>query len=223
MKCKYCGEQFVQNKYGVKKEYCNKPECIRKARNESQRKWYAKKMEALKGSKIKVIENKTINNEKEEKKIVYSSTDKENTKLEMQDFGNILKLARDLGTVRFQLIQLAQKESLKMSDYDKQDQDFLHNLEFLDELTEEEAIKMVLEEKKSREKRRNVKNRHFLISALLDGILIKNPNQYVIQIIQKSKSLKYAPRVIKELQKDENLYVIKKEGIKEEGGSKIGQ
>ena len=62
----------------------------------------------------------------------------------------------------------------------------------------------------------------FLISALLDGILIKNPNQYVIQIIQKSKNLKYTPRVVKELQKDENLYVIKKETVKE-GGIKVGQ
>lgn len=214
MKCKYCGEQFVPNKYGVKKSYCNKSECIRKARNESQRKWYAKKMEALKGSKVKIIENKTVAEKKEEKKVIYSSADKENTKLEMQDFGDILKLARDLGTIRFQLIQLAQKESSKMSNFDKQDQDFLHNLEFLDELTEEEVIKMILEEKKSREKRRNVKNRYFLISALLDGILIKNPNQYVIQIIQKSKNLKYTPRVVKELQADENLYVVNKEEVK---------
>ena len=42
MKCKYCGNEFEQKKRG-RKEYCDKPECIRKARNETQRKWYAKK------------------------------------------------------------------------------------------------------------------------------------------------------------------------------------
>ena len=65
MICKYCGEEFETNARGKKKDYCNKPECIRQAKNEAQRKWYANKMQVLKGTKARIIE------QKDEKKVVY--------------------------------------------------------------------------------------------------------------------------------------------------------
>ena len=63
MKCKYCGAEFEQGN-GRRREYCYKEECVRKARNETQRKWYAKKRK----NSLKVEENKTP-------MVVYSSQD----------------------------------------------------------------------------------------------------------------------------------------------------
>lgn len=200
MKCKYCGEEFEPNTRGRKKAYCNKAECIKKARNEANRKWYSSKMKTLKGTKNRIIE------QKEEKKVVYSSTDKIDNNLKQQDISDIVQIARDLGTIRFQLIQMLQKENEKISNYDKADQDFLHKIENLEELTDEEAIALVVEEKKSRENRRSNKNRQYLIKGLLDGIIIKNPSQFIIRAVQRSKDYTYIPKVMEELKQDESLY-----------------
>ena len=43
-RCKYCGGIIEQPKRGKKRDYCKNPECIRKMKNEIQRKWYSKKM-----------------------------------------------------------------------------------------------------------------------------------------------------------------------------------
>lgn len=200
MKCKYCGEEFEPNTRGRKKAYCNKAECIKKARNEANRKWYSSKMKTLKGTKNRIIE------QKEEKKVVYSSTDKIDNNLKQQNISDIVQIARDLGTIRFQLIQMLQKENEKISNYDKADQDFLHKIENLEELTDEEAIALVVEEKKSRENRRSNKNRQYLIKGLLDGIIIKNPSQFIIRAVQRSKDYTYIPKVMEELKQDESLY-----------------
>ena len=66
-RCKYCGGIIEQPKRGRKRDYCKKPECIRKMKNEIQRKWYAKKMEKLKGVKSRIVE------QKEGKTVIYSS------------------------------------------------------------------------------------------------------------------------------------------------------
>lgn len=64
MKCKYCGEEINQSKRGRKKEYCNKEDCLRQARNEANRKWYANKMNKEQEEAIKYfnecIEKDTI-------------------------------------------------------------------------------------------------------------------------------------------------------------------
>lgn len=200
MQCKYCGDEFETNKRGKKKAYCNKKECITKARNEAQRKWYAKKMELLKGTNNRIIERK------DEKQIIYSARDKETTKMQMADMGDIIQIARELGTVRWKLIELHKDVTEKVLKFNKQDQTFLHRLEFLDQLTDEEAKKMIIEEKKSRELRRNVKNRKYLIEALLRSISMKNPNAFVIKAIQADGDI---CKTITNLKQDENLYANK--------------
>lgn len=35
--CKFCGCEFEQPKKGRKREYCNKEDCLRQARNEANR------------------------------------------------------------------------------------------------------------------------------------------------------------------------------------------
>ena len=198
--CKYCGKEFSNNKRGRKKEYCDDLKCIRKAKNEAQKKWYSKKTQCLKGTKYKVVE------QKEEKKVIYSSANREETKMSMQDIGDILEVARNLGTIRFQLVEMITKNSEQISKFDKEDQTFLHKLEFLEELTDEEAKEMIIAEKKSRELRRNVKNRRCLIETLLSSILVKNPNAFIVKAIQYEGEKDIHRRVAK-LKKDDNLYL----------------
>ena len=200
MKCKYCGNEFEQKKRG-RKEYCDRPECIRKARNETQRKWYAKKTK-------KVVE--TQNTET----VVYSTQERLDNKLNMPDTGDIIEIAKQLGTIRFQLVQMIEKERSNITKYDKEDQDFLHKLENLEELTDKEAIEMFIKEKKNRENRRSYKVRYYLIQCLLESITLKNPSAFIIQAIQRSKDFTYVPRVIEELKNDSNLYCFNnKKGV----------
>lgn len=197
MVCKYCGKEFSNNKRGRKKEYCDNSECIRKAKNEAQKKWYSKKTQCLEGTKYKVVE---------QKKVIYSSANREETRMSMQDIGDILEVARNLGTIRFQLVEMITKNNEQISKFDKEDQTFLHKLEFLEELTDEEAKEMIIAEKKSRELRRNVKNRRCLIETLLTSILVKNPNAFVVKAIQYEDDKDIYRRVAK-LKKDDNLYL----------------
>lgn len=124
-------------------------------------------------------------------------------RVEVEDISDILEISKELGAIRFKLIQMVEKAREDVKYHNIADQTFLHRLEFLDELSDEEAIKMLLEEKKSRESRRNYKNRQYLIEALLNSILIKNPNAFVVKAINgKGDILK----VIDELKQDEALF-----------------
>lgn len=197
MKCRFCGCEVEQPKRGRKRDYCRKEECLRKARNEANRKWYANKMKILEGTKNRIIE------QKEEKKVIYSSKDKADTKTKMPDVGDILQLARDFGTLRYSIIEALKKEEEQISKFDKADQTFLHRLEFLEELTDDEATQMIIEEKKSREQRRNVKNRRYLIKAMLDSIKMKNPNAFIVQAIQSKGDIL---KTMEKLKQDDGLY-----------------
>lgn len=213
MKCKYCGEEFEQNKRGRKKEYCNKIECIRKARNDANKKWYVNKLKALTGAKVQIVKAKE--SKQDQKVIIYSSKDKTDTKIQMPDVSDILQLSREFGTLRYNLICLLQKENEQVEKFNKQDQTFLHKLEFLEELSDEDATKMIIEEKKSRELRRNTKNRKYLIEAMLNAIKMKNPNAFMIKAIQGKGDIR---KTIANLKEDESLYIKNKEevlGIKE--------
>lgn len=149
----------------------------------------------LKGTKYKVVEKK------EEPTVVYFSNDKIDYRLTMPDIGDIRVLARELGTTIHQFIELIKKEREQLSQYDKADQDFLHKLEGLEELTDQEAIDLVIKEKKNREVRRNNKIRIYLIQSLLDTITMKdkNPSAFVERGIQNSKNWKYIPRINEEV------------------------
>ena len=195
MKCKYCGEEFETNIRGKRKDYCNKADCIRQAKNEAQRKWYANRMQVLKGTKARIIE------QKDKKKIVYSSTDRAINELNNGTFQEVRECARELGAIRFKIMELIKKLSHEQSLYDKYDQDFLHKIENFaqeDELKEDEVLNVVREHINRRNNRRVVKDKEDILKHLIQG-LISNPEQYVVQSIKDRGNRIYKPRVKEEV------------------------
>lgn len=188
MRCKYCGEEFMPNTRGKKREYCSKEECVRQSKNEAQRKWYASKMNVLEGTKVKIVEQK-------EKKVVFSSTDRAIMDIDSEGFLKVIELARKLGAIKFEILEELQKCSKEQSTYDKQDQVFLHNLEeFMkqDEVYEEEVVNLVIEHMKKRRERRIIKDKQAMLQRLQQGI-IKNPNAFVSEFIKTGKNRNYTP------------------------------
>lgn len=187
--CKYCGEEFEYSTRGRERVHCRKEECLKKAKNEAQKKWYANKIKKeLGGEKIRIVS-------KEEKpQVVYSSKDRADNRLENEDFSDIIEVSREVGAVRFKIIEMLNKENKKQSFYDRQDQDFLHKLENLEEITDTEAVNMIIEEKRKRETRRSYKLRKTMLLTLING-MPKNPNAYVVETIKNRDSFKYRQRV----------------------------
>lgn len=188
--CKYCGEKFELGR-GKVTDHCRKTDCLRQARNEAQRKWYANKMKVLKGTKNRIIE------QKEEKKVVYSSTDRALNSLDNEDFTEVIELARELGTIRFKLIEAVNKCNPDRSTCDKEDQVFLHQIEDLakkDEVYEDEILTLFKEQIDKRQKRRGVKDKQEMLQHLLQGI-ISNPSAYVLQFIKNRDTRTYTPRI----------------------------
>ena len=193
MKCKYCGCEVEQPKRGKKRTYCRKKECIKKAKNEAQRKWYAKKMKVLNGTKNRIIE------QKEEKKIIYSSTDKVIHNLDKEDFSDVISLARELGAIRFKIVEQIKKLSPDLSKHDKIDQKFLHAIENemkKDVIYEEDVVKIVKEYINNRPDRRVIKDKQEMLRHLISGI-ISNPNKYVIEFIKNRDKRTYKPKEVK--------------------------
>ena len=186
-RCKYCGDIIEQPQRGRKRDYCGKAECLRKAKNEANRKWYANKMKVLEGSKNRIIE------QKEEKKIIYSSTDKAIHIAEKEDFSEVIELARELGAIRFKIVEAINKLSPEQSKYDKQDQVFLHNIESemkKDVVYEEDMLKIIREYIENRPDRRIVKDKQEMLRHLIQG-LMSNPNQYVVEFIKNRNNREY--------------------------------
>jgi len=189
MKCKYCGEEFKPNTRGRKKAYCNKKECIQKARNEANRKWYASKMKVLNGTKNRIVE------QTKEKKVIYSSIDKMNNITINEDFSDIIELSREIGAIKFKAIEMMNKLNSEQSFFDKEDDKFLHQIEDLakkDELYEEDVLEVVMKHINNRPNRRIVKDKQELLRNLTQGIM-SNPNQYVVNFIKKRNSRTYNP------------------------------
>lgn len=190
MKCKYCGCEVEQPKRGKKRTYCRKEECIKKAKNEAQRKWYAKRMEVLKGTKNRIVE------QKEEKRVVYSSTDRAIHNLEKEDFSDVISLARELGAIRFKIIEQIKKLSPELSKHDKTDQIFLHDIENemkKDVIYEEDIMKIVKKYINNRPDRRVIKDKQEMLSHLIQGV-ISNPNKYVFEFIKNRNKRSYKPK-----------------------------
>ena len=194
MKCKFCGEEIHQPKRGRKREYCNKEDCLRQARNEANRKWYANKM----NKELEGVRHRIVN--KEEKKILYSSTDKVIIVTAKEDFSNILEIARELGAIKFKIDEELTKLSPEQSKFDKQDQIFLHNIEELikqEEIAEEDVLKVFREYLDKRPNRRVVKDKQEMLQRLKQGI-IKNPNQYIYEFIKNRDNRHYHLKEVKE-------------------------
>lgn len=188
--CKYCGEEFEYSNRGKERVHCRKEKCLKEAKNEAQRKWYANKVKKeLGNTSIRIISK-----EENKPQVVYSSKDREDNRLEKEDFSDIIEVSRELGAVRFKITEMINKESKRQSFYDRQDQDFLHKLESLEEITDTEAVNMIIEEKRKRETRRSHKMRLTMLSTMING-MPKNPNAYVVETIKNRDKFKYRQRV----------------------------
>ncbi len=188
-KCKYCGDIIQQPKRGKKRNYCRKTECIRKARNEANRRWYANKMKVLEGAKNRIIE------QKEEKKIIYSSTDRAIHSAKTEDFTDVIELARKLGAIRFEIVETIKKLNPEQSKKDKIDQIFLHDIENemkKDIVYEEDMLKIIRKYIENRPDRRIIKDKQEMLRHLIQG-LISNPNQYVVEYIKNRDKRQYNP------------------------------
>ena len=200
MKCKYCGCEVEQPKRGKKRTYCRKEECIKKAKNEAQRKWYAKRMEVLKGTKNRIVE------QKEEKRVVYSSTDRAIHNLEKEDFSDVISLARELGAIRFKIIEQINKLSPEQSKHDKTDQLFLHDIENemkKDVIYEEDIMKIVKKYINNRPDRRVIKDKQEMLRHLIQGV-ISNPNKYVFEFIKNRNKRSYNPKEVSNVNTGKN-------------------
>lgn len=120
-----------------------------------------------------------------------------------KNYEDIIDIAKKIGNLRFQLIELIQKEHLRENKYNKKDQTFLHSIEFNDDMSDEELLKLIRAEKESRNDRRNVKNRRILIQSLLDGILIKSPLVFINKVIENGEPF---DKTIEELKSDEKIW-----------------
>lgn len=89
------------------------------------------------------------------------------------------------------------QEDIKKSD--QTEQDLLHMLENVDELTTEDAIKISTLIKQNRNKRRVFKDRKFLISNLINGIAVKNPERFVRKGIEMVKNQTYNYKVLEDM------------------------
>lgn len=188
--CKYCGEEFEYSNRGKERVHCRKEKCLKQAKNETQRKWYANKVKKeLNGTNLRIISK-----EEDKPQIIYSTKERVDNRIENEDFSDIIEVSRELGAVRFKITEMINKESKKQSFYDKQDQDFLHKLENLEEITDTEAVNMIIEEKRKRETRRSHKMRLTMLSTMING-MPKNPNAYVVATIKNRDKFKYRQRV----------------------------
>jgi transcriptional regulator with XRE-family HTH domain len=138
----------------------------------------------------------------------------ETNKDEGSDYQDILDIAQEMGNLRYKLIQMIQETGDDENVFNAQDIDFLHkveNIEDIEKLTPEEALKMLKKAHTERKKRRNCKERKHLIQLLLDGFLLKNPRIYITRVIENSKDWTYIPRVAEQLKQDDGLYDLRKE------------
>ena len=109
-------------------------------------------------------------------------------------YGDILEIAIKITELRNQLLEKIKADREKDKYYNGIDQDFLHHVENLDQLSDKEAIDIILKEKESRKNRRTVKNRVFFIQGMLNAMPNPNLYQFVINGINRNKNYEYKPR-----------------------------
>lgn len=209
LKCEFCGKIFESER---KKKYCYDIECLKKRHVELVRKSQNKK-KLEKGGKVvrKTIKNEenTKSNEIDAIQIYEEHKNENNIVYEKEiiideGFGDLIEIARNIGTLRYDLIQQIQKVVEKIREHDKLEQDLLHKLEFAQQLTEAEAIEISVSLKKNREARRVVKNSKDLISILLSkGLPLRSPEKYVRKAIEIVKNKQYNPRALNSLFEEE--------------------
>ena len=124
---------------------------------------------------------------------------------EIMDIADIRELTRQLGTIRYSLIQLIEKERSKM-ERDTKDSDTLQHAFEFENLTKEEVWEKYNEIKETRTQRRATKYRYLIIKMLLDSIKIKNPDKFLVEAINGCKTERNLGDYLKELEKDKELF-----------------
>ena len=124
---------------------------------------------------------------------------------EIMDIADIRELTRQLGTIRYSLIQLIEKERSKMERDTKDSETLQHAFEF-ENLTKEEVWEKYNEIKETRTQRRATKYRYLIIKMLLDSIKIKNPDKFLVEAINGCKTERNLGDYLKELEKDKELF-----------------
>ena len=200
--CEICGKEAVVSKKR-KLDYCNNPEC-------------EKEMKILKRKETmqRFNEKHGIEKVEQEETIKKPSTWQpvENRKVDTEavsnlDVSDIRELARQLGSIRYMLIQLIEKEREKIENASKEDSTLIHSFEF-ENLTKEEVWQKYLETKERRVNRRQERYRYAIIKGLLDSIKVKNPDKYIVQAINGCKETRNFDEYIDELKKDKELFNI---------------
>lgn len=127
------------------------------------------------------------------------------TAIENVDIADLLEISRELGEIRYRLIQKIEQERENIKKYEHEDNTLVHAFEF-EELSKEEVWERYLENKESRTKRRMSKYRHAILKAMLDNITIKNPNKFVVTAINGGKGTRDFEEYVEELKKDDSLF-----------------
>lgn len=202
--CKYCGKEFKISGKGrsAEREYCYEEDCIKASRKEAMKKWKNKVKEQKNAAKatapleiLNQVEPVTelvqvqTTYEKEEKVL-----ERNQEVISVEDIQELRLLARELNAVRYKIQQALYKAMNEQSQGDKTDQNFLHRLE-TDDLTEQEAVKLIAEWKKARETRRGAKNKRWILQKLISFIPI-NSEKVVVDMINTSKNQIYHEREI---------------------------
>ena len=117
----------------------------------------------------------------------------------------MIEYAREFGALIYKLIEEAKETREKVKYHDNLEQDLLHTLENMDQLTQKDAVKMSIVLKQSRNERRFYKDKLFLIQSFLNGILIKEPEKFVRTGLDMVKNQKYNNRVLEDMLDKPNL------------------
>ena len=213
--CDICGD-VAEVPLNRKFNYCDKEQCVKEARDRihltNSRKYYLKKkqeMEAMKEAKNEEPQQVEKPTYSQIENVVISNGKKVNTTaITNTDFSDIREIARRLGTIRYELIQLIEKEREEIRKLDKEDITLLHSFE-LDNLTKEEVYELYLKTKDRRTDRRGGKYRYSIINAILSAIDIKNPDKFIAMAISQGKTSPNFEEVIESLKKDETLFCYK--------------
>lgn len=180
--------------------YCDNAECIkeikRRQSNEASKRYFAKKREES---------GKTNEEVKEIFKNLQVKRTVNTEAIENLYITDIIELARELGNIRYRLIELIQKAQEEIEVGNKCDEVLVHAFEF-EELTKEEVWEKYQTEKRTRNKRRQAKYRYSILKGMLDHITIKAPSKFVAQAVQGCKDTRKFDEYVKDLQKDKELF-----------------
>lgn len=146
-------------------------------------------------SSLKIDTSYFIEPKKEEDLIIEVEA-KEEPKLldEADNYKDIFEIALQITKLRASLLEKIKTERENDKKYNGIDQDFLHGIENLDNLSEKEAIDMILNERATRKIRRITKNRIFILQGLLSNMPIADYHRFAVNGYEQTRNFKYNPR-----------------------------